>query len=238
MKEKDNVMAKEKWKFDGEVAKCFENMLQRSIPEYQMMRELTKRIGSDYLKGKGGFSLLDIGCSNGLSMKPFVEEFGLEGTYVGMDVSQPMLDEAINVLGGLSKDVFLLNHDIRNGLLKDEKFDLILSILTIQFTPIEYRQKIIRDVYNSLEDGGMFIMSEKILGSCFEIDDMLVNNYLNMKKENGYSEEQILRKKKSLEGVLVPMTSEWNKSMLKTAGFRAVDVFWRNLNFEAYVCIK
>lgn len=59
-----------------------------------------------------------------------------------------------------------------------------------------------------------------------------------MKKENKYTEEQIVNKRKSLEGVLVPLTSERNTELLKNAGFKNVDCFWRYLNFCGWIAIK
>lgn len=34
----DNVSPNGKWEFDSEVARCFANMLERSIPDYRSMR--------------------------------------------------------------------------------------------------------------------------------------------------------------------------------------------------------
>ena len=49
---------------------------------------------------------------------------------------------------------------------------------------------------------------------------------------------QIRDKRKSLEGVLVPVTAKWNEDILRQCGFRKVDCFWRCLNFAAWVAIK
>lgn len=81
-------------------------------------------------------------------------------------------------------------------------------------------------------------MVEKVLGSTDILNQAMVNNYYEMKKTNGYSEEQIERKRLSLEGVLVPVTSDMNINLLKSAGFRQVDVFWRWMNFVGYIAIK
>lgn len=49
-----------------------------------------------------------------------------------------------------------------------------------------------------------------------------------------HTEEQI----SSLEGVLVPVQSNWNVDMMKKAGFRIVDQFWGYLNFAGWVAVK
>jgi tRNA (cmo5U34)-methyltransferase len=89
-----------------------------------------------------------------------------------------------------------------------------------------------------LEPGGALILVEKVLGSNNAIDTMLVDEYYRIKAENAYTQEQISAKRKSLEGVLVPITARWNEEMLKEAGFRSVDCFWRYLNFAGWVAVK
>ena len=59
-----------------------------------------------------------------------------------------------------------------------------------------------------------------------------------MKKGHGYTQEQIERKRLSLEGVLVPVTARWNEEMLRMAGFQQVDTFWRWMNFCGWVAVK
>jgi len=113
-----------------------------------------------------------------------------------------------------------------------------LDRITLQFTPIEYRQQIIRRVFESLAPGGAFILVEKVLGATSKLDEAFVNLFLNIKRENGYSESQIDRKRMSLEGVLVPVTARWNEELLYREGFTSIDCFWRHLNFAGWVAVK
>jgi len=113
-----------------------------------------------------------------------------------------------------------------------------LCVLTLQFIPIEYRQRLLRKIYESTEKGGVIILVEKILGNSALIDDVLLKKYYQMKEDNGYSSEDIARKRLSLEGVLVPMTAKWNEDMLYSAGFNYVDCFWRYLNFAGWIGVK
>ena len=60
----DNVEPKEKWEFDESVAECFENMLERSIPQYSVMRTATANLVFDMIVAqkfvKGTYNILDI----------------------------------------------------------------------------------------------------------------------------------------------------------------------------------
>lgn len=236
----DNVVPKEKWEFDSSVADCFENMLERSIPDYFHMRELVVDMcDSLILQNKKTFSLLDLGCSDGLNVVRFVDKYGAHGKYTLVDCSEPMLAKCRERYANLENlgIVNILNMDLRKDFPRNF-YDVITSILCIMFVPIQYRQVIIQNIYDSLNSGGVFIFVEKVLGNSARIDTSLVDNYYKMKHDNGYSYEQIERKKLSLEGVQVPVTSNWNVDLLKQAGFRQIDVFWRYLNFVGYVAIK
>ncbi len=62
--------------------------------------------------------------------------------------------------------------------------------------------------------------------------------FYDMKRRNGYTDKQIMGKRKSLENVLSPLKAEWNVDMLQAAGFRRIEMFWRCLNFCGWVAVK
>jgi tRNA (cmo5U34)-methyltransferase len=67
---------------------------------------------------------------------------------------------------------------------------------------------------------------------------MFVDVYLDLKRHHGYSEEEIQRKKLALEGIQVPVTAAWNEELMKSAGFRTIDCFWRWMNFAGWLAVK
>jgi tRNA (cmo5U34)-methyltransferase len=131
----------------------------------------------------------------------------------------------------------ILNTDLRHEY-PGVDASVVLSVLTLQFIPIEYRQKIVANIYDSLRPGGAFLLVEKILGRDSFTNELFIETYLKRKGANGYSQEEINRKRESLEGVLVPVTSLWNEDLLKVAGFKHVECYWRHLNFAAWIGIK
>ena len=245
MSKVDNVVPGEKWEFDEKVADCFADMLSRSIPQYDVMRDTSANLVTDIITQNNAyreFNILDIGCSDGLMIQTMLNKLkGNKGRILGVDVSEPMLKKAeerfslTNSVSGIS--VSVRNCDLRYSFPKND-YDVITSILSIQFIPIEYRQTILQNIYDNLCPGGAFIFVEKVLGNTAELNKLFIKEYYDLKKANGYSEEQIERKRLSLEGVLVPVTSDWNKSLLQQAGFRQIDDFWRYMNFVGYIAIK
>lgn len=233
----DQVTPKGKWEFDAEVAGCFDDMLSRSIPQYDVMRKTCLDLAVRYVKD--GTTVVDLGCSSGGSLSHIVDAYGLRARYLGLEVSEPMIAEAKKRFGPLADSgvVSIRNWDLRKGL-PPVRASVVLSILTLQFTPIEYRLKILKSVFDSLSPGGAFLLVEKVIGASAELDDAMVATYYGMKAANGYSQEQIDRKRLSLEGVLVPVTAQWNREMLTSCGFREVDCFWRWMNFAGWIAIK
>ncbi|MCH7228633.1 methyltransferase domain-containing protein [Haloferula sp. A504] len=237
MSEHDHVMPNGPWQFDREVTAAFDNMLQRSIPQYNAMRMVTFEVGRRFVQP--GTTIIDMGCSRGEALLPFVSIFGAANDYIGLEISEPMIEAAREKFAKNPHGdrVTIQPADLRHEF-PDVTSSVVLSVLTLQFTPIEYRQRIIRRVFDSLAPGGAFILVEKVLGATSELDDAFVDLFLAIKKQNGYSEAEIDRKRLSLEGVLVPVTARWNEDLLHEEGFRSVDCFWRHLNFAGWVAVK
>lgn len=226
-----------RWAFDESVTACFEDMLARSIPQYPVMRGLVTDLASRYRTK--GTAIVDLGCSRGDALAPLVDRFGAANHFVGIEVSPPMLQAARERFSGYidSGVVSIENRDLRFDY-PETAASVTLSILTLQFIPIEYRQTILARVFENTLPGGALILVEKVLGATAAIDHAFVERYLAMKRENGYGDEEITRKRHALEGVLVPVTADWNVELLKGAGFRHVDCFFRWMNFAGWVAIK
>jgi tRNA (cmo5U34)-methyltransferase len=231
---RDNVYPSGRWTFDSDVTSVFDDMLARSIPQYEVMRRACFDLGSRYVQPDT--YIVDLGCSRGESLAPFVEHFGEQNLYLGIELSEAMYVASRARFAG-NERVIIRQDDLRERY-PSERASLTLSVLTLQFTPIEYRQRIVQDVYDSLEPRGAFILVEKVLGATAKLDRDMVSVYYAMKARNGYTQEQIERKRLSLEGVLVPVTAKWNEELLRMAGFRQVDTFWRWMNFAGWIAVK
>lgn len=230
----DQIVFDKSFKFDELVTSCFGDMLKRSVPEHDTMRELVSIVGEKYVKPHT--NIVDVGCSWGDAVSPFVQNHADSNGFALYDVSEPMLSVCRDRFSGISS-VTVERHDIRDGI-DVGNVSLILSILTVQFTPIEQRHKILKGFYDALNDGGALVYVEKVLGDTTDVNDMLVASYYETKAKNGYTKEQIESKRLSLEGVLVPITAKWNEDLLRKSGFSQVECFWRSLNFAGWVAVK
>jgi len=233
----DHTLPDGQWAFDAGVTAVFDDMLARSIPQYEVMRQTCFDLASAYRQPHT--DIVDLGCSRGEAMAGLVNRFGVTNRFVGVEVSEPMLSA--------SRERF--QSYIRAGVVDIRSLDLrtdypavaasvTLCVLTLQFTPIEYRHRIMSAIFEHTVPGGALILVEKLLGADAQLDATMVKLYYALKGANGYSPAEIERKRLSLEGVLVPVTARWNEDLLHAAGFRRVDCFWRWLNFAGWLAVK
>lgn len=235
MKAKDDIVPTSKWEFNENVASVFEDMLERSIPDYESMRLLMYRMAKNFITPFS--NVLDIGCSTGLSSEYLIKNSGFDNVdYYLIDVSEPMLSRCSKMYDSY-KNVSVDKWDITEGC-PVFKCSVVICCLTLQFVPIEYRQKIISSIYDSLNKGGALFLVEKVIGNSHVIEKTMIQEYYEIKREHSYTEEQIENKRKSLAGTLVPLTYKMNESLLQVAGFTKIDTFWRYLNFCGIVAVK
>jgi len=232
----DTHTPNDKWEFDADVCQVFSDMLRRSIPQYELMRRTVFDVGCSFVQPNT--TIVDLGCSKGDALAPFLDKFDTQCQYLGLELSDAMLNASIERFSDeiRSGHVTISKHDLRNRY-PDVYASLTLSVLTLQFTPMEHRQRILKDIKESTSPGGALILVEKVLGDTAEINQLMVDCFHQLKANNGYTEEAIERKRLSLEGVLVPVTARWNEELLRSAGFSQVDCFWRWMNFSAWIAI-
>lgn len=236
--QRDNVIPSGKWSFDGDVTASFEDMLSRSIPQYDVMRSSVADIAMRYFVD--GTDVIDLGASRGDAIASILTKSQRRARkMIAVEVSRPMLDSLHSRFYGEEYgNLQVLDFDLRNGYPQDVFASVTLCVLSLQFTPIEHRLRILRDVWSSTAPGGALILVEKVIGASADIDASFVDLYYDLKRANGYTDEQIERKRLSLEGVLVPVTAGWNEDMLRRVGFSEVDCFWRWMNFAGWVAVK
>lgn len=226
-----------RWAFDESVTSVFGDMLKRSIPQYEVMRKSVFDLGLRFVQAHT--SIVDLGCSKGDALAPFISQLGQQNTFVGVEISAPMLSAAQQRFSREIAQgwVSIESLDLRTGYPRGLA-SLTLCVLSLQFTPLEHRQRILRDACVNTAPGGAFILVEKVLGSTAALNASMTELYHARKRDAGYSAEEVERKKLALEGVLVPVTARWNEDLLAGAGFAEVDCFWRWMNFAGWLAIK
>jgi len=224
---KDQTLPVGPWEFDAEVTAVFDDMLARSIPGYDTMREIVEDIALDRASHRSEASWLDIGASRGGAIRRLFKARPND-SFSAIESSPPML-EVLHKIPGLD----VLDLDLRRGIPAGlPQYDFGLSVLTAQFVPIEYRHGLVGSLRGHCEE--LFFV-EKVLGRDQASQDALVDSYHRLKAGNGYSKLAIAEKRRSLEGCLVPLSRKANEAMLEDAGWKP-ETIWANRNFHAWWC--
>jgi tRNA (cmo5U34)-methyltransferase len=109
---------------------------------------------------------------------------------------------------------------------------------TLQFLPLPERDAMMRKLSRGMHDGGLLVLSEKVVDGDDPIEALLVDLHQEYKRRNAYSDLEISRKRAALENVLIPESIETHRQRLSKAGFRHVGVLLRYFNFVSIVAVR
>ena len=225
--------------FGEKTAAVFDDMLNRSVPLYGEIQRMIGELAADF--ACDGSQIFDLGCStcnSFLAIDHFLPD-GATVRFVGIDSSKDMLEKAKQKMTQVkfAHDYELRLVDLNEGV-HIENASVVLMVLTLQFVRPLYRNRLISDIYNGLNDNGCLILVEKVLGENSTFNRLFIKHYYDLKKRRGYSELEISQKRESLENILVPYRFEENKELLKNCGFQDIDVFFKWYNFCAMIAQK
>jgi len=225
---------KKQFEFDEEVAAVFDDMLERSVPFYKESQNITEFFALKNLNEDG--VLYDLGCSTATLLLNLHRKLKRNATLIGLDNSEAMLAQAKRKCEAFGAKVKVQNADILTY--EYEQADVFTSNYTLQFIRPLVREELVKKIASSLKSKGAFIFSEKVISHHSKLNKDLIECYYDFKKEQGYSEYEIMQKREALENVLVPYSEEENITMAKNAGFSHCEVVFRWANFATFIAIK
>ncbi len=225
---------KKQFEFDAEVAAVFDDMLQRSVPFYKESQKITEFFALKQLEDGG--VVYDLGCSTATLLINISRKLKNRATLIGLDNSEAMLEQARKKCEAFRAEIELYNADILEYDYKEA--ELFISNYTLQFIRPLIREELVKKISASLKKDGMFIFSEKVISHHPKLNKDLIECYYDFKKEQGYSEYEIMQKREALENVLVPYSEDENIKMAKNCGFSHCEVLFRWANFATFIAIK
>jgi len=228
------------FEFNAQVADVFDDMLLRSIPFYLEIQCMIKEIGKKFWIR--GTDVYDLGCSTGTTLINLCREIEGPARFVGYDNSAPMVEKAKQRIKeqGFENSIQIRYGDLNADLsrLSLENASIVTICWALQFIRPLRRDHLIKWIYDGMIDGGVLVITEKVLTSHSHMNRFFVDFYYDFKRRNRYSEEEIFRKREALENVLIPYRIDENLEMLKGSGFEITEVFFQWYNFAGFLCLK
>lgn len=205
----------DQWVFDKSVAERFQREATTHIPDYKRVIDMCLKY-VDKLYDKDA-SIIDVGSALGHTMHKFISS-GYTNVH-GVDNSQAMIDAS------RYPELVVNSEQFPEG-----TWDVVLANWTLHFMPdpADYLQQI----YDNMNYNGMLILSNKMSYSTVT-EEM----YFDFKRGNGISEEEILKKKQALVGVMLPKSLTWYMRTLEEIGFDNIEVINANMMFNT-ICAR
>lgn len=227
--------------FDEKVANVFPDMINRSVPGYASIVAMTGILSAEFYQP--GTRCYDLGCSLGasaLSMAKAIKDDSLK--IIAVDNSQAMLQKAQTLLNqsdpveSNANCIELICDDINQ--IDVNNASVVVMNFTLQFIAPEQRSKLLKKIYQGMNQGGILILSEKLNYNDASQQQLLIEMHHFFKKANGYSDLEISQKRQTIENVLLPETLEKHKTRLQEAGFKQVEQWFQCFNFSSLIAIK
>lgn len=228
------------FQFDTRVAGVFDDMVSRSVPFYRELQQVLADLTVQFLPESGG-AFCDIGCSTGTTIANVLAQprCPADVQAFGLDNAPAMLEQARGKLAGtpFRDRVTLIEADL-NRSFELPSVNVVLMNWTLQFVRPIHRETVLRLIHDGLRPGGALLLAEKVLVEDSLLNRLYIELYYRFKARQGYSQEEIQRKREALENVLVPYRVDENVELLKRCGFTTVDTCFRWLNWAAFVAIR
>jgi tRNA (cmo5U34)-methyltransferase len=225
------------FKFTNKVAAVFDDMVNRPVPFYEEIQRMVTELAADH--AMENTNVYDLGCSTGTTMIGMDETVKQSTSFVGVDDSEAMLEKCrikLNEAG--FKHPYKLEVADLNEKVTINQASVVVLCLTLQFVRPINRERVVREIYEGLEKGGVVILVEKILAEDSSFNREFINYYYAMKRRHHYSEMEIAQKREALENVLIPYKLSENIALFRNAGFQHCEVFFKWYNFAGLIIKK
>ena len=221
--------------FDAEVARVFEDMIQRSVPGYGLTLQMLAVIAGLYAQKDS--KLYDLGCSLGASTLALAHGIKVDGCKImGIDNSGAMLEKCAKNVAQSPVPVVLQEADIQG--VEIANASVVVLNFTLQFIAKEERLNLLQGIYQGIRKGGVLVLSEKVSFDDEFEQQQHIALHEAFKKAQGYSELEVSRKRQSLENVLIPEPISAHHARLTAAGFDKVQTWFQCFNFTSMLAYK
>lgn len=171
--------------------------------------------------------ILDIGAGTGL-LSAFLMERYPEASFTLIDISEKMLDIAKDRFRGNSNVKYVVADYSKYSFA--EKYDMIVSALSIHHLEDEEKKEIYKKSYSLLRQNGIIINADQVRGETPFIENLNKNIWRHYIENSGLPEEEILA---GYERINLDKESTLDQQMswLKEAGFCDVSCIYKFYHF-------
>ncbi|OED03967.1 methyltransferase [Methanosarcina sp. A14] len=217
------MMSEIQKKFD-EISKKYDQQRKKFIPCFDDFYRVSVSMASVNMENP---KILDIGAGTGL-LSAFLMERYPDASFTLIDISEKMLDVAKDRFKGNSNVKYIVADYSKYSFV--EKYDMVVSALSIHHLEDEEKQKLYKKSYSLLEQNGIIINADQVHGETSFIETLNKKIWKHYVENSGLSEEEILA---GYERTKLDKDSTLDQQInwLKEAGFFDVSCIYKFYQF-------
>jgi len=214
----------------GVMAPEYDSIAQRGMPRYEEMLDAVAGWLPD-----GARDVLELGCGTGALTLRLARRYP-GAALRAVDAAPEMLDLAQRRLAaaGVEDGVTLEAALFESLPLPVHGYDVVTSNMSLHH--IAYKMPFYAKLRVALRPGGLLVFGDELVGAFPYVEDRHWNGWLDYaRRPGGLSEDEIGEIVKHVQELDHYETLERQLSLLRAAGFSAVDCVWRYLNYAVFI---
>ncbi len=216
----------------------YDSEIRNILPYYDSFHEETINLVSSALPEPDAW--LDTGCGTGTLVERALKHF--PGTrFVLADPSAQMLEEARRKLSGSDRVTFLepaCTQDFTSEVICQRSFDVITAIQSHHYLSNEERATATRVCHDLLKMGGVFVTFENVRPLTERGTEIGMRRWKRHQLDSGRDPQTVEVHLERFDRIFFPLTVEEHISLLRDAGFRAVELLWYSCMQAGFYCVK
>lgn len=197
----------------------YDNYRKHAIPYMNIFYQTA----IDQTKGYNQPEILDLGAGTGILTEMIHKQYP-KSSITLIDMSSEMLEKAKKKFS--NKNNFKYIEADYTTYEFPQKYDIIISSLSIHHLTDNEKQKLYQKIYDNLKENGIFVNADQVRGRTSLTEKLYKQQdeqYLN-KQDMPEKEKQVLRNRRKLDQ---PATLQDTINWYETIGYRDVDVFFK-----------
>ena len=211
----------------------YDDNVRKVIPFYDEIYNQIFSVISAYCKDKK-ISLLDTSCGTGTFGKKAVELFNLS-ELVLCDPSEKMLADAQKKLFGQPCRFVLCGSE---NLSYQNRFDVVTAIQSHHYFDRAAREKAVKNCFNALKPGGIFIYFENTAPFTDRGTDIMLSRLEEYELNSGRTYDEVKAHSARYNKEFFPITIKEHFELMNKTGFKACELFWHSYMQSGFYAIK
>ena len=227
------------FKFDKVVTQVFDDMVRRSIPNYEKNLQTMVEMAVRY--SQPNTICYDLGCSLGTLSIHLSQAAIKNHKIIAIDNSADMLNAARQNINKYKRHIPIellqanLNNSKEQDIIAKTPSSVVILNYTLQFLDVDNRLRLLQKIKQSLSPNGILILCEKVRPETARAEQLFDQLYYDFKRQKGYHNLEISRKRDALENILVADSIATHQQRLEEAGFSTYEIWYKHWHFTSWI---